>query len=102
VFSKSKQQFDGNPTVVKSDIPELIKKLKQQPGKNIWLYGGAGLISTFMNLNLIDEFRIAVMPVILGQGKPLFKEIENRLKLKLVEIKTSKAGVLGIRYEAVR
>lgn len=102
VFSKSKQQFDGSPTVVKSHIPELIKKLKQQPGKNIWLYGGAALISTFMNLNLIDEFRIAVMPVILGQGKPLFKEIENRLKLKLVETKTSKAGVLGIRYEAVR
>lgn len=102
VFSNSKDEFEGNPTVVRSDIPELIKKLKQQPGKNIWLYGGAGLITTFMNLDLVDEFRIAVMPVILGKGKPLFKDIENRTKLRLVDITTSTAGVLGIHYETVR
>lgn len=102
VFSRTKTEFDGNPTVVRSAIPELIQRLKQQPGKNIWLYGGASLITTFMNLDLVDEFRIAVMPVIIGQGKPLFKDIENRLKLKLVEAKPSTAGVLGITYEAVR
>ncbi len=102
VFSTTKDEFEGNATVVKSDIADLIEKLKQQAGKNIWLYGGAGLISTFMNLDLVDEFRIAVMPVIIGQGKPLFKDIQNRHKLKLVDVKTSTAGVLGIRYEAVR
>lgn len=102
VFSTTKDTFEGNATVVKSDIADLIQKLKQQPGKNIWLYGGASLITTFMNLDLVDEFRIAVMPVIIGQGKPLFKDIQNRHKLKLVDIKTSKAGVLGLHYEAVR
>ncbi len=102
VFSKTKDEFEGNATVVKSGVPELIQKLKQHTGKNIWLYGGASLITTFMNLDLVDEFRIAVMPVIIGQGKPLFKDIADRHKLKLVDVKTSKAGVLGIRYEAVR
>lgn len=102
VFSKSKDEFDGDPTVVKSDIAELVKKLKQKPGKNIWLYGGASLITTFMNLNLVDEYRIAVMPVIIGQGKPLFREIKNRHKLRLMDVKPSTAGVLGITYEAVR
>lgn len=102
VFSGTKTEFDGNPTVVSSDITELIQKLKQQPGKNIWLYGGASLITTFMNLDLVDEFRLAVMPVILGQGKPLFKDIEKRLKLKLIEVRSSTAGVLGITYEGAR
>ena len=102
VFSRSKDQFDGDPTVIRSNIPELVQKLKQQPGKNIWLYGGASLITTFMNLNLVDEYRIAVMPVIIGKGKPLFSDIEDRHKLKLVSVKTSTAGVLGVHYEAVR
>ncbi|MGB7069570.1 MAG: dihydrofolate reductase family protein [Pyrinomonadaceae bacterium] len=102
VFSRSKDKFEGNPIVVNSDIPELIQKLKQQRGKHIWLYGGANLITTFMNLNLIDEFRIAVIPVILGQGKPLFQDIQNPLKLKLIEVKESKSGVLAIRYNAVK
>jgi dihydrofolate reductase len=102
VFSRSKTEFDGNASVVDSGIPELIGKLKQQPGKNIWLYGGASLITTFMNLGLVDEFRLAVMPVILGQGKPLFKDIEKTLKLRLVDTTTSTGGVLGITYEAVK
>jgi dihydrofolate reductase len=102
VFSSTKDEFDGNPVVVKSGIATAIQSLKQKPGKNIWLYGGAGLISTFMNLNLIDEFRIAVMPVILGEGKQLFKEVKNRLKLKLSGIKASKSGVVQVCYEADR
>lgn len=102
VFSRSKTEFDGNAVVVASGIPELIARLKQQPGKNIWLYGGASLITTFMNLGLVDEFRLAVMPVILGQGKPLFEVIERPLKLKLVEAKPSTTGVMEITYEADR
>ena len=104
VFSRSKTEFEGEPTVVGQDanIPELVRELKQRPGKDIWLYGGASLITTFMNLGLVDVFRIAVMPVILGKGKPLFRNIENRLHLKLVDITESTAGVLGIRYETVR
>lgn len=98
VFSSSKVEFSGNPKVVKSDIVQIIQNLKQQPGKNIWLYGGAGLISNFMNLNLIDEIRLAVIPIILGGGTPLFKGIKERVKLKLLKTVTSKSGVVGLSY----
>ena len=99
VFSSSKTDFDGNPTVINSDIPQHISNLKKQPGKNIWLYGGADLISTFINLNLIDEIRMAVMPIVLGDGKPMFKEIKNRKKLKLLKSVSSKSGVVALSYE---
>lgn len=102
VFSTANDKFDGDPTVIRNGIPELVEKLKKQDGENIWLYGGASLITTFMNLNLVDEYRIAVMPVIIGRGKPLFRDIENRHKLKLLSVKPSTAGVLGLHYEASR
>jgi dihydrofolate reductase len=98
VFSSVKSDFGGNPTVINSDISQHINNLKKQPGKNIWLYGGAGLISTFVNLNLIDEIRMAVMPIILGDGKPMFKEIKNRIKLKLLKSVSSKSGVVALSY----
>ena len=99
VFSTSKQEFAGNPMVVKSAIEQTIEDLKQKPGKNIWLYGGAGLITTFVNLNLVDEFRLAVFPVILGAGNPLFKEIKHSVNLKLLEVKSGKSGVVELNYD---
>ena len=79
-----------------------MNKLKKQSGKDIWLYGGAELISSFMNLDLVDEFRIAIMPVVLGAGKPLFKNITHRANLKLAEVKTSTSGVMQVYYEIAR
>ena len=52
-----------------------------------------------MNLNLVDEFRLAVFPIILGDGNPLFKEIKQRVKLKLLEVKSGKSGVVELNYE---
>ncbi len=101
VFSSSKTEFGGKPILVSSDVAEKMRDLKQKPGKNIWLYGGAGLISTFMNLNLIDEFRIAVIPIILGGGTPMFKEIKRRTKLKLLKTEASRSGVVQLFYAPV-
>ena len=101
VFSSTKSEFEGDPAVVDSDIKQLIENLKSQPGKNIWLYGGSGLITTFLNLNLVDEFSLGVYPVILGAGNPLFKEIKQRVKLNLLEAKSSISGVVELRYERV-
>jgi len=99
VFSSSKVNFNGNPNVVKSDIAQTILNLKQQQGKHLWLFGGSGLITTFMNLKLIDEIRIAVIPVILGSGTPLFKGIKDRVKMHLLKISTStKSGVVELSY----
>jgi dihydrofolate reductase len=99
VFSSSKEEFEGNPIVVKSDISKVIQKLKQLPGKDIWLYGGSRLISTFINLDLIDEFRITVFPIILGAGNPLFKDIKHSVKLKLIDTRNGKSGVVEFKYE---
>jgi dihydrofolate reductase len=99
VFSSLRGNFPGNPIVVRSDIKETISNMKQQPGKNIWLYGGAGLISTFVNLDLVDEFRIAVFPIILGSGKSLFNNIDHRVKLKLIDVKAGQSGVVEFKYE---
>lgn len=102
VFSRTKSKFDGDPFVVKENVAELVKTLKAKPGKNIWLYGGASLLTTFMNLDLVDEFRIAVFPVVLGDGKRLFQNIQNRHNMRLVSVETSKSGVLSTTYEAIR
>lgn len=102
VFSRTKDAFDGDPVVVKENISELVKDLKSKPGKNIWLYGGASLLTTFLNLDLVDEFRIAVFPVVLGEGKRLFQDIQDRHKLRLTNVDRSNSGVLSLTYEVIR
>ncbi len=102
VFSTTRHHFDGNGKAIGGDATELVTRLKTQPGKNIWLYGGASLITTFMNKGLVDEFRLAIMPSIIGEGKPLFKNVRNRTDLKLVRVEHSASGVLGVTYEAVK
>lgn len=102
VFSTSKTRFEGNVKVVQSDITAFVKELQRQPGKNIWLYGGASLTTTFMNLDLVDEFRMAVMPVILGEGNRLFRNIHHRTHLKLIKSESTPSGVLGLHYERSR
>ena len=98
VFSTTKNDFVGQPVVIRNDIQNAVNQLSKESGKNIWLYGGADLVTTFINYNLIDEYRIAVSPIILGSGKPLFKGINHRVKLKLHEVKAGKSGVVEYCY----
>ena len=98
VFSKNPKE-DGKATFIDAAIAERVKEIKAQPGKHIWLYGGAGIITSFMNAGLIDAYLLAVHPVILGSGKPLFSGIQNRVGLRLNEITTSKSGVILLDYE---
>jgi dihydrofolate reductase len=102
VFSLSKNKFEGNPVVINSDINGAMERLKRESGKDIWLYGGSGLVSTFMNLDLIDEFRVAIAPVILGAGNPMFKEVNHRVKLKLLDVKPSASGVVEFHYQRIK
>ena len=83
---------------INDNILEEVKKLKNKPGKDIWLYGGASLITTFINIGLVDEFRLSVHPVILGNGKPLFIDLDQRLNLKLVNTRTFSSGVIQLCY----
>lgn len=102
VFSSTKKNDGTNAIFIGDDIEKQVKKILSQPGKNIWLYGGGKLVTVFMNLGLIDVFRLAVHPVILGAGKPLFENIKQRTDLSLSHVKTSDAGVVFLVYEAVK
>lgn len=98
VFSGQDRQ-DENAEFINSDIAEKVSEIKKQGGKDIWLYGGAGLIRTFISLNLIDVYRISVHPVALGSGKPLFENLNDRLKLKLTDTNVFKSGVVQLIYK---
>ncbi|WP_080776815.1 dihydrofolate reductase family protein [Chryseobacterium phocaeense] len=99
VFSHQSRE-DAGAVFISSDIAETIAELKQQPGKDIWLYGGAGLIKTFIALDLIDAYRISVHPVALGSGKPLFENLRERLELKLINTHVFRSGVVQLIYES--
>src|SRR5690606_16362885 len=100
VFSK-KPGAEGSVTYIDTDVVQRVVEIKRQSGKNIWLYGGANLITSFINYGLIDIFRLAVHPVILGAGKPLFSQIESRHNLHLTQVKSHKSGVVLLSYDAV-
>jgi dihydrofolate reductase len=103
VFSKTLQKVEwNNSRLVKENIADEVSKMKQQPGKDLVLFAGADIASTFIQLDLIDEYRIIVNPVVLGSGKPLFKDINNRLNLKLLKTKTFSCGNVILYYQPVK
>lgn len=91
-----------NTVLIKDNIAEEISRIKQQPGKDIWFLGSTMLAQTFMQLDLIDEYRININPTVLGRGKPLFAGVTRDFPLKLLETRTFKSGVVGLRYEPIR
>lgn len=100
VFSKTKEGDGSKATFINSDIKENILEIKQKVNGNIWLYGGGKLITTIMNLGLVDVYRLAVHPVIIGEGIPLFKDIKESIGLKLIDTEQSKSGVILLTYAA--
>lgn len=95
-------EWHNNPNtlLIKDNIAEAINKIKHQPGKDIWFLGSVNLMQTFMQLNLIDEYRININPTMLGAGKPLFSGLEQKRDLKLIESKQFASGVIALRYAA--
>ncbi len=98
VFSRIQKEIDNRAIFINDNILEEINKLKKKPGKDIWLYGGASLITTFIKLGLVDEFRLSIHPVVLGEGKPLFIDLKQRVNLKMVNTRTFSSGVVQIIY----
>lgn len=87
VFSNSlKAMKEKDMHLVSGNAASFVKDLKKQPGKDIWLFGGANLTTTFMNEGLIDEMWLGMVPVVLGSGKPLFQHIRQRNHFKLTEV----------------
>ncbi len=100
VFSKTlKRAGWENTRLVKDNFVEVISKLKQEAGKNIAIFGSSDLTVTLMEQGLVDEYRIMVNPVVLGNGKSLFKGIKNKINLKLIKTKAFKSGNVLLYYE---
>ena len=97
VVSGTLDKVAWKTTRIVRDVEE-IRKMKQQPGKDMHVVGGATLVSSLMNLGLIDELRLMVNPLILGEGKALFKDVKERHALKLVQAKPLKSGKVGLTY----
>jgi dihydrofolate reductase len=98
VFSTTLQQVKPGAILIRGDIEAAVKRIKNEPGKDIWLFGGAGLTTALLNLGLIDEVSLAVHPIILGAGKPLFSNIQNRVPLTLADTKTYSSGLVSLTY----
>lgn len=103
VFSRTLDKAEwgkwDNATLLKGDLVEEVTRLKQQPGKDIVIFGSGSIVSVLTEHRLIDEYRLLIMPTILGRGKQEFVGITHPLKLKLIKSQTYKTGVVVLFYE---
>ena len=100
VFSKTLKKVEWeNTRLVNENFVEAISKLKQEAGKDIAVFGSSDLAVTLLEHGLLDELRIMVNPILLGEGKPIFQGIKTQLGLKLLKTRTFKSGNILLYYE---
>ena len=103
VFSKTLTEASSeNTIIINEDLVEAVNKIKTEPGKDIWLFGGASLVTAFMQNDLLDELMLSVHPILLGSGKPLFQNIKERIKLELTNSQTFSTGLVQLFYNVLR
>jgi dihydrofolate reductase len=99
VASRSLDKVDWkNSRLIKGDIPEEFLKIKQQAGRDLFIFGSADLAETLIQHNLVDEYRLIVIPILLGKGKPMFKGVRQSMKLKLVRTRLFQNGNILLVY----
>ena len=100
VFSRTLEKVEWNNSFLVREVRAAdIEHMKQEPGKDMVVYGSASIVQSLTNLGVIDEYQLFVHPVVLGSGKPLFKDIKDRANLKLVKTETFPSGVVGLYYQ---
>lgn len=100
VFLRTLEKVEWkNSRLVKENISEEIVNMKQQPGKDLAIYGSADLASFLLPLGLIDENRVFVNPVVLGAGTPMFMNINNSLALKVLKSTTMSSDIVALHYQ---
>ena len=97
VVSRTLQTVSWKNTRIVRDL-EDVRRLKEAPGKDMHAVGGATLVSSLMNEGLVDEIRLVVQPIVLGSGKPLFKDVKERHALTLLEGRPLTASAVSLRY----
>lgn len=98
VFSNTLKEVKPGAVLINGNIGSVVKEIKNEKGKDIWLFGGASLTTVLLKLDLVDEIRLAVHPLVLGNGKPLFSNLESRLPLTLKNTQTYSSGLVMLTY----
>jgi dihydrofolate reductase len=98
VLSRTLESVAWKTARIVRDVAD-IRALKQQPGKHIHAVGGASLVSTLMNGHLVDQLRLTVHPLVLGKGKALFKDVDGRHRLELLETRPLAGGRVSLTYD---
>ena len=99
VFSTTLDKVDwNNSRLVKENIAREVSQLKQQPGRDLAIFGSANLAVSLLQMGFIDELRIMVNPVVLGNGKPLFTGLHDKVKLNLIKIRSFRSGNVLLYY----
>lgn len=102
VFSTTLESADwSNSILIQHDVGKKVRLLKQQPGKDMIIYGSGTIVSLLMQCGLIDEYILWVHPVVLGKGKPLFRKVSDKQFVRLVSSTTFKSGVVLMNYESL-
>ncbi|MDH3825753.1 MAG: dihydrofolate reductase family protein [Nitrosopumilus sp.] len=101
VFTRNNDQTKNKNTEFVSDIDKLVKDIITNSGKNIWLVGGAEIISSFVNYGFVDEIILSIVPVALGKGIPLFKNIQKETKLELIKT-TNYDNLVELQYKVLK
>jgi dihydrofolate reductase len=100
VFSRTLQAVDWqNTKLLKGDVKKEVEELKRKGEKNIFVFGSGDLSATLLEQGLFDEYRLCLVPVVLGSGKQLFGRALCRLRMKLLESRPLASGSVLLRYE---
>ena len=102
VFSNTLSSVQGNARLATTGVAEEIERLRAEPGEGDIAIGGATLAAEAAALDLIDEYRAMVYPVLVGGGTPFFPRHERRVDLELVETRTFSSRVVYLRYRVAR
>jgi dihydrofolate reductase len=101
VASRTLQEpLEWNASLLGEDLAESVAALKERPGKDILVFGSAELVNALTELDLVDEYRLMVFPIVVGSGKRLFGEGLNQKPLRLVDTKTFDSGVVVLTYRS--
>lgn len=98
VFTNSLTQVKEGYSIISGDFVDKVKSLKKEDGKDIWLFGGTSLTTSFINSRLLDSIWLTVHPLLLGPGKPLFNDLAGRVPLKLISEKSYSTGLVSLTY----
>ena len=102
VYSRTLTRADWGPARIAGDVAQDVAAIKRQPGRDVVLFAGARIASTFMDLDLVDEYLLMVHPIVLGRGIPLFKDMAGERPLKLRRSRTFPSGIVLIQHDRAR